>query len=116
MGRQTKASIALDKACGRIVVSAVAMEFAVPNFIMESPRGGSSDVIYARQISMYLLGCVFNISKQRIGTVFGRHYSTVSHACRLIEQDREDPVLDAKLLKLENFLRQTPTSLSAASF
>jgi len=32
----------------------------------------------------------------------------VSHACRLVEQQRDDPVFDAKLLKLENFLCQAP--------
>lgn len=110
MGRQTTASIALDKAQGRLVVSAVAMEFSTPNVELCAPNKGAADVIYARQISMYLMGCVFGTSLQRIGAVFGRHYSTASHACRLIEQDREDPVLDAKLLRLENFLRQSPTT------
>jgi len=40
--------------------------------------------------------------------VFERHYTTVSHACNLIEEHREDPVLDEKLLELENFLCQVP--------
>jgi len=52
--------------------------------------------------------CVYGSTKQRIAEVFERHYTTVSHACRLVEQQRDDPVFDAKLLKLENFLCQAP--------
>ena len=74
MGRQTTASIALDRAQGRLVVSAVAMEFSVPNVELCAPNKGAADVIYARQISMYLMGCVFGTSLQRIGAVFGRNY------------------------------------------
>jgi len=36
--------------------------------------------------------------------VFGRHFSTVSHACKVIEERRDDPVLDRKLIGLENQL------------
>lgn len=56
---------------------------------------------------MYLMHCIFGTTKTRIAEVFGRHFSTVSHACKVIEDQRDDPVLDQKLIGLENKLNQT---------
>ena len=108
MRRKTKNSLVMDKMCARLVVSAVAMEFAVPSFVLSSKLKGTSEVSYARQIAMYLMCCVYGLTKQRIAELFERHYTTVSHACRLIEEQRDDPVFDSKLIRLENFLRQAP--------
>lgn len=108
MRPENKTPIEFDRARARIVVSAVAMEFSVPDFVMTSRRKGSNQVSYARQIAMYLMRCVYGSTKQRIAEVFERHYTTVSHACNLIEEHRDDPVLDEKLLRLENFLCQAP--------
>ena len=108
MRPENKIPIELDRARARIVVSAVAMSFSVPEFVLTSRHKGSSKVSYARQIAMYLMCCVYGSTKQRIADVFERHYTTVSHACTLIEDNREDPVLDEKLLALENFLCQAP--------
>ncbi|WP_034388014.1 helix-turn-helix domain-containing protein [Hellea balneolensis] len=108
MPHKNKNPLIMDKTCARLVVSAVAMEFAVPGFVLSSRFKGKSEVSYARQIAMYLMCCVYGLTKQRIAEVFERHYTTVSHACRLIEDQRDDPVFDAKLLKLENFLGQAP--------
>lgn len=95
-----------------MVTSAVAIEFSMPSISIDCQRRGSPDQVHARQVAMYLLCSVFNMSMSRIGDVFGRHYSTAAHACRLIEQDRDDPVLDSKLVRLETFLRQAPTPLN----
>ena len=108
MRPENKIPIGLDRARARLVVSAVAMEFSVPEFVLTSSRKGTNQVSYARQIAMYLMRCVYGSTKQRIAEVFERHYTTVSHACRLIEEQREDPVLDTKLINLENFLCQAP--------
>ena len=108
MRTENKIPIELDRARARIIVSAVAMEFSVPEFVLSAHHKGSHQVSYARQIAMYLMRCVYGSTKQRIADVFERHYTTVSHACKLIEDHREDPVLDEKLLSLENFLCQAP--------
>ena len=108
MPYKNKNPLIMDKTCARLVVSAVAMEFAVPSFVLSSRYKGRSEISYARQISMYLMCCVYGLTKQRIAEVFERHYTTVSHACRLIEEQRDDPVFDAKLLNLEHFLGQAP--------
>jgi len=114
MRPKNKTPFLMDKTRARLVVCAVAMEFAVPDFVLSSRLKGTSEISYARQVAMYLMRCVYGATKQRIADVFGRHYTTVSHACRLIEEQRDDPVFDAKLLKLENFLCQAP--MSSAQF
>ena len=108
MRPENKIPIKLDRARARLVVSAVAMEFSVPEMSLASRQKGTHQVSYARQVAMYLMRCVFGSTKQRIAEVFERHYTTVSHACRLIEDHRDDPVLDAKILRLENFLSMAP--------
>ena len=114
MRPENKIPIELDRARARIVVSAVAMEFSVPEFVLTSRLKGSHQVSYARQIAMYLMRCIYGSTKQRIADIFERHYTTVSHACNLIEEHREDPVLDEKLLNLENFLCQAPQGMQGA--
>jgi len=115
MRPKNKTPFEIDKARARMIVSAVAMEFSVPDFVLNSPLKGSSEVSYARQVAMYLMYCVFGSTKQRIAEVFERHYTTVSHACRQIEEGRDDPIFDEKLLNLENFLCQAPMPPSAIS-
>jgi len=53
---------------------------------------------------MYLMNVIFGVSLTRIGRVFNRDRSTASHACNVIEDYREDPLLDKKIARLELFL------------
>ncbi len=97
--------IYIDMARAHLIVSTVSLEFAVPEAGILSRLKGTSETSYSRQIAMYLMHCIFGTSKTRIAEVFGRHFSTVSHACKVIEESRDDPVLDGKLISLENRLR-----------
>lgn len=96
----------IDTARAHLVVSTVSLEFSVPENQILSHKKGTSDISFGRQIAMYLMHCIFGSTKTRIGEVFGRHFSTVSHACNVIEEQRDDPVLDSKLISMENRLRQ----------
>ena len=100
----------IDSARARLVISAVAIEFAIPETSIMSLSKGRSEASYARQVAMYLMFCIYGVTKSRIAEIFSRHFSTVSHACEVIEEQRDDPVLDAKIIVLENFLRLAPTS------
>jgi hypothetical protein len=40
-----------------------------------------------------------------VATAFGRHPSTVAHACHRMEDLRDDPQLDCHLTQLEDLLR-----------
>ena len=61
----------------------------------------SARIAEARQVGMYLAHTLFHLSMTRTGTVFGRDRTTVRHACRLIEDQRDRPRTDESLLMLE---------------
>jgi chromosomal replication initiator protein len=77
-------------------------------------RSRKQEIAKARQIAMYLCRELTDDSYSRIGTRFGgRDHSTVIHAYRKIEEEREeDPDLQDELSALESRLRNQ--SLSSA--
>lgn len=111
---QVKKSLTQDRARARLVVAAVAIEFGVQEIAVVSKTKGTADVAFARQVAMYMVHCIYGVNRSRIAAIFHRDRSTVTHACRLIEDAREDRVLDDKLIKLENFLRQAPDAAPQA--
>ena len=56
----------------------------------------------ARQLAMYLSYVMLGRTLAEIGGVFGRDRTTVSHACALIEDMRDDPDFDAEVCRLES--------------
>ena len=66
----------------------------------EAPRA-----VFARQVAMYLLHVVFSLPMQHVGELCRRDRSTVAHACRLVEERREDARFDAFLHDLERAAR-----------
>ncbi len=97
-----------DRAIAQIIAATVAMEFGVKITLVFKKKKGANYIIFTRQTAMYLMHIVFQISFARIGRAFGRDRSTVTHACHVIEDYREDPIFDEKLIKLEGFLETMP--------
>ena len=58
----------------------------------------------ARQLAMYLAHVVLGRSLTEIGDAFGRDRTTVSHACGLIEDMRDDPAFDEEVTAFERHL------------
>jgi hypothetical protein len=56
---------------------------------------------HVRQISMYVCHVVLQISLTDIGYSFGRDRTTVSHACNVVEDRRDDPAFDDFVASLE---------------
>jgi hypothetical protein len=54
---------------------------------------------------MYLAHVGFQLSFGAIGRVFDRDRTTVAHACRVVEDGRDDIWLDCRLEALELFCR-----------
>jgi chromosomal replication initiation ATPase DnaA len=48
----------------------------------------------ARHIAIYVAYSALGMSLSRVAVAFGRDRSTVAHACRLVEDYREDPDFD----------------------
>lgn len=97
-----------DLARARLVMAAVTLEFGVPNVEVYSPTKGNSRSSFARQIGMYLTHIVYEINLSRVARAYSRDRSTVSHACRVVEEYRDDPIIDEKLDRLEAFLVSAP--------
>ncbi len=96
-----------------LVSLATAAAFSVPvgELIAETRRTPAA--AFARQIAMYLAHVAFGLSFTEVGRAFGRDRTTAAYACRLIEERRDDPSLDAILGSLEGVCGAFRRRLSA---
>ena len=104
-----------DYSHAQLTVAAVALEFGVPELDLNARLKGSAEICFARQVSMYLLHIIFNINLTRTAQIFSRDRSTVSHACNVVEDSRDDPIFNTKLERLEGFLGQAAHILNYAN-
>lgn len=65
---------------------------------------GQAHVALARQIAMYLMHVSYGRHYSDVGRFFRRDRTTVSHACALIEEMREDSCFDDDLSRIEELL------------
>lgn len=56
---------------------------------------------HVRQIAMYVCHVVLGLTMRDIGRAFGRDRTTVSHACGVVEDRRDDPAFDDFISSLE---------------
>jgi chromosomal replication initiation ATPase DnaA len=83
----------------------VASVFAVDTVLLKLPTRGRKPVAEARQVAMYLAHVACGLSFTRVGTIFGRDRTTVSHACKRVEDRREDVEFDNAIDLLERTIR-----------
>jgi chromosomal replication initiation ATPase DnaA len=102
-----------DEARARLARTLVAYTFGVAEADMDALTRRNARVAFGRQIAMYLAHISFELSLSRVAMAFGRDRTTVSHACHLVEDRRDDPDFDAKLEDLESLLRAAPAPATA---
>jgi chromosomal replication initiation ATPase DnaA len=95
--------ISADLTCA-LAARLAASVSGVPVSDVESNRR-SRRVSTARQIGMYLAHTAAGLPLTKVAAHFGRDRTTAAHACRLIEDRRDDRKFDAELAELENLLR-----------
>lgn len=98
-----------DQAFQRVMLTQlmVARMMAVPLLELCGNTRGDPHAAFARQAAMYLCHAVFALQVNAIAKAFGRDCSTVRHAIRRIDYDREaDGECDRVLAWLEYSLRQ----------
>lgn len=83
------------------IQAVVASAFDVAPQAIREPRRGSAHVAFARQIAVYLVCTRLGVSYSAAGRLFGRDRTTAAHACRLVEERREELELDTILDCLE---------------
>jgi chromosomal replication initiation ATPase DnaA len=81
--------------------SAVAAVFEVEAHHLKGSTRGSTRTAFARQVAMYLAHVVCGLSLSEVGRLFARDRTTAAHACRRVEDRRDDPELDRRLEHLE---------------
>ena len=64
----------------------------------------SSHAAMARQVAMYLAHVTWGLSFTEVGHVFARDRTTVAHACRQVEDWRDEVEFDRSLDLLEGVL------------
>jgi len=78
----------------RLIGELVAAALGVTASDLRSRSRGRASVVFARQAAMYVGHVVFGLSLMRLARGFGRDRTTARHACRLIEERRDDPAVD----------------------
>jgi|SRR5690606_30679210 chromosomal replication initiation ATPase DnaA len=78
-----------------------AVLFSVPRKALLSPGRTSQAVSRVRQIAMYVCHVELGLGMREIGTGFSRDRTTVAHACRNVEEWREDPDFDRVVHTIE---------------
>jgi chromosomal replication initiation ATPase DnaA len=64
-------------------------------------RDRAGSIALARQTAMYLSHVAFGLTFTETGRLFDRDRTTVSHACAIVEDLRDDPAMDRALSILE---------------
>jgi hypothetical protein len=93
--------------------AAAAAAFAVPVGELYAATRRSPYVALARQSAMYLSHVAFGVTLNEVAEAFGRDRTTAAHACRLIEDRRDDPSVEALLGSLEAACRALRCRLAA---
>ena len=92
-----------DKVCA-LCEKTVALALDIPLNRVQARTRCSADAALARQIAMYLCHTTFSLLLTEIGLHFNRDRTTVSYACAMIEDRRDDPAFDALITQLESIL------------
>ena len=79
----------------------VALDFALDPASLYARGRGAPRLAQARQIAMYLAHVGFAMSCETVGRQFRRDRSTVAHACRAVEDGRDDRWFDCRVSALE---------------
>ncbi len=93
-----------DSAGCAAAIRLVAQEKRVSHRMLIHPARCRAGTARARQLAMYLSHVVLGRTLKEVGDAFGRDRTTVSHACALIEDMRDDAGFDAELERLEQLL------------
>jgi len=93
----------------RLLETLVASAFQIDAGALRARTRGTASVAFARQVAMYLAYTRLGLPYAIVGAVFGRDRTTAAHACRLVEERRDDPRIDSALDYLERAVDLCPS-------
>lgn len=78
----------------QFIKSSVALVFGVSIHELNAQTRLGAKIAFARQLAMYIAHVRLGMKLVEIGHTFGRDRTTVAHACRLVEDRRDEPHID----------------------
>lgn len=93
------------KMLAKFVNQMVATAYEVTGDHLFNNARGNSREIRARQISMYLMHICLSFSLTEIARIYARDRTTIGHACRVIEDMRDTPVFDDRIIEMEETIQ-----------
>ena len=93
-----------DRVAGQLVVRLVSVLDRVPVCDLHRTSRGKAATCLARQKAMYLMHTVFSSPYHTVAEFFSRDRTTIAHACRLVEDMRDNEDFDKQLEAMENLL------------
>jgi hypothetical protein len=96
-----------------LLEEAAAVAFGVPPDELRARSRRCAQVAFARQSAMYLAHVVLGLNYREVGELFRRDRTTAAHACRQVEDRRDDPQIDCRLDMLEGVCAEIFTGLFA---
>mgnify|MGYP003145950676 CR=1 FL=1 len=101
-GRQDGGQATAERLAVRGVIEAtVAASFDLPVAELGAATRRQAPVAFARQVAMYVAHVGLGMSLTETGALFGRDRTTAAHACRVVEDRRDDGDLDCLLDAIE---------------
>lgn len=102
-----------EKLLATFVNQMVASAFELPSERLLRYERGNAKATRARQIAIYLMHTGLSFSFAKISRIYNKDRTTIGYACRVIEDLRDTPAFDDRLVELENTVN---TALKLASY
>jgi len=96
----------------RFIEATVAAAFDLPVDELAAKTRRQAPVAFARQVSMYCAHIVLGLSLTDAGVLFNRDRTTAAHACRVVEDRRDDPTIDEMISSIEGIIRSWAEAVS----
>lgn len=100
-----------DRLAAAFVTHTVALATGVSAADIAAHGRVSKAAARARQMAIYLAHVSFHWTLARVAFAFSRDRTTCGHACSRVEEMREDPAFDARMLALEACVKQAPDTV-----
>ena len=84
-----------------MIETLVSASLAIPAATLRTRTRGNARAAAARQTAMYIAHVALGLNFAQTGRLFDRDRTTAAHACRRIEDLRDDPAFDQTLAALE---------------
>jgi len=72
---------------------------------LASPTRRRASAALARQVAMYVCHVTLGLSYSDVGELFGRDRTTASHACKVIEERRDEREFDELVRRIEDAIQ-----------